>query len=137
MYGSLAAMINQFGERVLIDLTDRDDTGFIDEARIAQALTDAGSAMDVYIAARYPLPLPTTPPVLNNLVLDIARYKLDIQPDEAVTKRHDDAIRVLSLIAKGEVSLGMPPESEPESIDTAEITSAGSVFSRENGKAFI
>ncbi|ODC03233.1 hypothetical protein BFW38_06440 [Terasakiispira papahanaumokuakeensis] len=104
---------------------------------VAEVLADVASLIDSYLAARYPLPLPSVPPVLLRVSRDLVRYAVDGYPDEAVIRRRDDAIKYLEALSKGKATLGLAVEEEPESNDTAEMVSQPLLFSRENSKGFI
>lgn len=124
MYCTRDDLIQKFGTTVIEDLEYQRPNA------VAEAIEDTNGLIDSYIAARYSLPLPSVPSVLTRIARDLTRYGLDINPDDVVTKRRDDAVAFLKSLAKGEVTLGMPVESEPESLDTAEIQNDGHVFSR-------
>jgi len=113
-YATRQAMIDRYGENELIQLTDRARLGVIDDAVLGQALADAGAEIDGYLAVRYTLPLDHTPPVLMRVACDVARYRLfdDAAPEE-VRNRYTDAVKWLAAIARGLVSLGMPPAEAP------------------------
>ena len=49
-------MIDRFGEREIIALTDRDNTGGIDSTVLAKALDSAESEISTYLAPKYALP---------------------------------------------------------------------------------
>ncbi|EKE75189.1 gp436 family protein [Gallaecimonas xiamenensis] len=138
MYAALADMQARFGEVELVDLTDRTGTGAIDQAVLDNALDDAAATIDGYLGARYPLPLATVPAVLTRVACDLARYYLyDERATEAVTKRHDDALKMLRSIGDGTVTLGLPDAQTPEGSNTSTIESAGSVWGRANSKGFL
>jgi len=132
-------LIDRFGYDELINLTDRRNTGVIDDTVLSQAIADASAEMDGYLASRYSLPLITVPQALKPLCCDIARYKLyDEQASEQVTKRFDAAIKFLFSVSKGEISLGVDSlGSKAISTDLAQMQSAGSVFSRKKSQGFI
>ena len=137
-YATLADMQNRFSEAELIDLSDRGGAGVMDSAVIDAALNDASATIDGYLAARYPLPLATVPDVLNRVSCDLARYYLyDERATEQVTKRHDDALKLLDKISNGSVTLGLPLTDTPEGSNTSEVQSAGSVWSRKASKGFV
>lgn len=137
-YATLAQMQQRFSEAELIDLSDRGGTGVINSAVIEAALNDAKATIDGYLAARYPLPLATVPEVLNRLSCDLARYYLyDNRATEQVTKRFDDALKLLDKISNGAVTLGLPLGDTPEGSNTSELQSAGSVWSRQSSKGFV
>ena len=132
-------LIDRFGEDELISLTDRNNTGAIDESVLNQAINDACAEMDGYIASRYALPLINVPQTLKPLACNMARFNLyDEQASEQVTKRYDGALKFLQSVSKGEISLGVSDTgAKAQSTDFADIQSAGSVFARDKSSGFI
>lgn len=116
-YASLAQLVGRFGERLLIQLTDRatPSTGVIDAAVVAQELSNTDAVIDGYLAGRYALPLGSTPPLLADLALAIAIYKLHpFAPDPKIVDDYKDAVATLGKIATGTVRLplaGLEPQS--------------------------
>lgn len=141
MYCTKANLIDRFSEDELIDLTDRTNTGVIDDAVLDQAISDAQATIDGYLASRYSLPIASVPAVLVRLSCDIARYFLydeRLDAEHQAAKRYADTIRFLEKVGKGELGLGLTSEQNTvETNDTAQITSAGSVFNRPGSKGFI
>ena len=114
MYATLPDMSARYGEAEMIQRTDRANIGVVDVAVLDQALADAAHEIDGYLAVRYTLPLAHTPPVLMRISCDVARYRLyDDQAPEEVRNRYNDAVKWLAAIARGLVSLGMPPTEAP------------------------
>ncbi len=116
MYATLADLTARFGEQEIIQLTDRANppAGTADQAVADKALADADAEIDVYVGAKYALPLPSVPDVLRRLCCDIARYRLyeDRATDE-VRMRYEDALGLLDRIARGVVSLGIAEPPAP------------------------
>ncbi len=104
-------LIDAFGAEAVLTVADRDGDGVNDSAAIAKAISDASELCDGYLAARYPLPLVTVPAALVLQCGAIAFYFLAshgaIVPDEVRT-RYEDAIKWLTQISSGAVSLGLP-----------------------------
>lgn len=105
-YATQADMTERFGTTELIARTDRVDGQAIDAQVLGRALGDADAEIDGYLATRYQLPLPSTPPVLVRLACDLARYRLfeDGVP-ETVRLRYQDSVSLLKRLASGEVQL--------------------------------
>ncbi len=116
-YTSQNQLVGRFGERLLLSLTDRatPPAGVIDGAVVAQELANTDAVIDGYLAGRYALPLGSTPPLLADLALAIAIYKLHpFEPDPKIVKDYDGAIATLGKISQGVVRLplaGIEPES--------------------------
>ncbi len=138
-YASLADLQSRFSESELIDLSDREQTGAINLDVIDQALADASAEIDGYLGGRYSLPLPSVPDVLTRLCCDIARYLLySERAPEQLQKRYDNAVGFLKALSKGDISLGLPDSQQPDpSANTAQITSAGTMFNREDSSGWL
>jgi phage gp36-like protein len=110
-YASQADMEDRFGATELAQRTDRTNGAVIDTVVLGRALADADSEIDGYLATRYTLPLPSTPPVVNRLACEIARYRLfDDGVPETVRVRYQDAVSLLKRLSSGEVQLaGISP----------------------------
>lgn len=116
MFATKADMLARFGERELIQLTDREGTGVIDDAVLQQGLDDADAEVSGYIAGRYPLPFPSVPRPLVGYACDIARYRLtgtEVTCTEDIQQRYDYAIKFLRMVNKGEVQLGVDANGQP------------------------
>lgn len=137
-YATQQDMVDRFGSDELINLTDRQHTGAIDSEVVSQALLDANSEIDAYLASRYELPLASAPQSLVRIACDIARYRLyDEQATETVSDRYKAAVRFLDAVAKGSVRFGPSNNGQqPQSSGEATINSSGRVFGRD-GHGFI
>lgn len=116
-YATLAQLTARFGERMLIQLTDRADvpTGAIDGDIVDEQLRNTDAVIDGYLAGKYRLPLADVPPMLADLAQVIAIYKLHpSQPDPKIEKDYDQALKTLLQISQGAVRLpleGVEPEA--------------------------
>lgn len=110
-YATLADLTERYGERELVELTDRIGAGVVDMAAVSRALADAEAEIDGYLRGRYALPThEPVPPVLMRIACDLARYQLASErASEEVRTRYDDARRLLEAIATGRVRLGLAP----------------------------
>lgn len=107
---TLQHMVERFGEREMIALTDRDNTGGIDEAVLNSALNSAEVEINAYLAALYQLPFASVPVIVRDFSCDVARYRLcgsEVTETEEVRARYKDAIKFFEKVSKGEVSLGL------------------------------
>jgi len=137
-YCKLQDLIDRFGEIELIELSDNDNVGQINEDTIDSAIEDADGLINGYVGSRFPVPLSPVPSSINRIACELARYYLydDGAPDY-VTKRFDDAEKVLKGISKGEISIGITEQGEkPSSQNTVQMTSGGNVFNRKD-KSFL
>ena len=105
-YCTQADLVTRFGEQELIQLTDRDILGVIDETVLAQAIAEASGEIDGYLRGRYPLPLLATTSELSRIAGDIARYRLyDDQLIDVVEERYKQAVDWLKSVAAGRIVL--------------------------------
>lgn len=110
-YATKQDLIDSYGADRFDLLAERDGAGTRNEAKIGRALENASAIVDGYIAARYALPLATTPATLRECCISIAVYKLATDAtllSDDVRQRYEDAIAFLKDIAKGIASLGLP-----------------------------
>lgn len=140
-YATIAQLTDRFGERMLIALTDRAEvaTGVVDTDVVDRALADTDAQIDGYLAARYALPLASTPALVADLAQVIAIWKLHpYSPDEKIKKDYDDALKMLRDIADGRVKLDLAGV-EPEGVDTGgvQITDRERPLTEDNMKGFI
>lgn len=132
-YAARADMILTFGERELVQLTDRADppAEMIDDTVLQNALDWAEGLINGYLKLRYALPLSGFHQILQGLAQDVAYWRLHREPVEEVRKRYEAAIKTLKDLSEGR--LGLPDEAglEPAGQDgTVLITSEERLFSR-------
>ncbi|KAB7624325.1 gp436 family protein [Alkalilimnicola sp. S0819] len=138
MYATEQDIIDRYGEEALVLAADRDGDGQADAGVVDRALADATAEVDTYLAARYALPLASTPAVLTRLTVDIAVYRLSPAADAGTDERrqrYEDATALLSRIARGGVSLGLPvPPASSNGIAT--VTGPERRYGRGRGRVF-
>lgn len=140
MYCAKADILDLLEEQLLIQLTDDEDTGVVNEARVDKAISDACGVIDGYLGTRYPVPLATVPVLIRTYAVDIAIYTLFSRrqgpPDER-RDRYKDAVSMLAKIASGAFSLGVgDPDGTPKPSEAPRMTGAGNVFGRNRLKGF-
>ncbi|MRR15697.1 MAG: DUF1320 domain-containing protein [Deltaproteobacteria bacterium] len=113
MYCSQADITAAISEDVLIQLTDDDNAGVINQASVTAAIAQADAEIDGYCGARYTVPFVTVPAVVKALSIEIAVYYLYKRRTvpEKIEKAYDKAIAKLKDISRGLLSLGVadPP----------------------------
>lgn len=140
-YATQANLTERFGEAMLVALTDRAAvaTGAIDAAVIARALTDTDALIDGYLGTRYVLPLSEMPPLVLDLALQIAIYKLHINaPDEKISEDYKTALKMLEKIGNGAMRIqaaGVEPTSS--NAQGVQIVDRERPFTAANMKGFI
>lgn len=112
-YAAKQDLIDRYGSDDLVQLTDREGNGAINDTVVTRALEDADAEINGYLATKYPLPISPVPMVLEKLACDIARYRLyDNRATEQLTQRYKDSIRFLQEVSTGKVSLGSDASDE-------------------------
>lgn len=105
---------------------------------IDAAIGDADAEIDGYLAKRYAVPLSPAPKVINKFSKDIAVYNLfsRIGIDEGTDQktylnRYNAAIKFLTLVAEGKVSLGAEADDPATAAATGfSVKSNPRLFSR-------
>jgi len=134
-YADRAAMIARFGADEVVMLTDRSDTGAIDDANLDDALAGADGEIDGYLSGRYATPVQASRRV-QDLACDIARYRLCGGPTpvtDEIRDRYKDAIAFLRDIAAGRANLGGAVDASAEAENLVEISTGAKLFGRGNG----
>ncbi|KQQ85847.1 hypothetical protein ASF65_04740 [Aureimonas sp. Leaf324] len=108
-YASLQDLIDRFGDRELIQLTDRTNrpASVIDQTVVGRALADADALIDGYVGKVHALPLAAVPPALVKTAADIARFYLHSKPekDGAVCRRGAFGLCGLAMMASSSWNL--------------------------------
>jgi phage gp36-like protein len=87
--------IDRLGEEKVVALTDRDNAGEIDDARLMAAAQGASDTFDSYVFPRYQPPISVTGKV-KQVVLDLAIYELAsdlLETDEGQYKIYLDRMK--------------------------------------------
>lgn len=127
-YSTLADLKNQIDEEILMQLTDDEGIGIVNEDRATRGISDADEEIDGYVGIRYEVPLSTVPAIIRKLSVDIAIYNLycrrgDVVP-EVRANRYKAGIKFLEQIAKGQLSLGaQDPEGSPPDSNAPKFSS--------------
>lgn len=140
-YVTLEQLTKRFGERLLLQLTDRatPPADEIDSEIVDQEIANTGAVIDGYLARRYALPLAEVPPMLGDLALAIAIYKLHpFAPDPKIERDYDQALKTLMQISKGDALLPLEG-AEPASSGASgvEVVDRERPFTEDNLKGFI
>lgn len=123
-YCTLDQLNDRFGPATLVALTDRADvpTGEVDIDVLNRAISEADALIDGYLAARYALPLASTPPLLVSLALDITLWRLHLgEPSSKVKADFDAALRSLRDIASGTIRIPEATGLEPAAPGTSGV----------------
>lgn len=139
MYANVADMVARFGDLEVIQISDRNADGMIDDDVVLVALADATAEIDAYLG-RFRQPFTETPPILKRLCCDIARYRLTatsgVQITDEIRNRYKiDVLDLLKALARGDVQLGV--DSLGEQVATSDngvvfVNRKNRIFARDN-----
>jgi phage gp36-like protein len=115
-YATQQDLIDRFGERELVQLTDRVNkpATTIDDVVVDRAIGDAEALADGYLAKAYALPLVAVPLVLTKVTCDVARYYLHgkaAEKDGPVLRAYAEATAWLRDVSRGLVVLDVGGEA--------------------------
>lgn len=116
-YCTLEDLIDAYGERMLVNLTDRDElaSGVIDLPTVARALSGTDALIDGYLSVRYSLPLADVPPLIRDIAQIIAIWKLHpAGVDPKIEEDYKQALRSLEGLSRGLIRLSIDG-AEPQS----------------------
>jgi len=103
-------------ERTLIQLTDDAGAGEVDQTKVDDAVQYAGSMIDGYLGGRYTLPLDPVPALIRAVAVDLSIFHIysrnsDAEMPRTVSDKYPNATKLLGLIQRGEVQIGVTPIS--------------------------
>lgn len=140
-------LLDELGERTLIELTDDTGSGEIAEQLVSKAIEFAVGAVESYLRTRYTLPVPSTQ-FIKSTCVTFAVYKLYAKratfADDGVFKvkkiAYDEAMARLKDIAAGRAALDIPATEEtietPASGDQILTNARNTKFSGDNLKGY-
>lgn len=141
-YCTLTDLKKLLPEELLIQLTDDEGAGVVNQGRIDEAIAGADIEIDSYCGVKYTVPFASpVPDLAKKLSIDIAIYNLYSRKVEEIpstrAERYKNAIRQLEGIAKGLISIGEATEPTPAAgADGAQIESSDRVFTRDTMSGF-
>lgn len=112
-YCTLDDIKDHIPEKNIVQLTDDEDLGVIDQAKVDNAIATADIIIDGYLRGRYALPLSNpVPGLIKTLSVNLAIFhlysrRLELEMPEAMISRYKNALKVLEQIQKGIVTLGI------------------------------
>lgn len=141
-YSTLSDIKDQLDQARLIQLTDDERTGTVNESRVDKAISDADEEINGYVGSRYTVPLSPVPAIIRKYSVDLAIYNLYGRRDtvpEVRKDRYANAIKFLQQVALGKISLGpTDPDGNPPVSDAPEMSSDNPerIFTRDSMRGF-
>lgn len=121
-------------------LTDDENTGAVNAARVTDAIADADDEINSYVAKQYTVPLSPAPGAIKHASVVLAVHRLYLRrgkEPEHWAKEVERILAWLNKVGKGEVTLGVQPKP-PTSGETGgtKFTGETRVFKRESMDGF-
>lgn len=138
-YSEKSDILEQLDEDILIQLTDDNDAGIVDDDVVTRAIADADATIDVYCQGRYTVPLNPVPDKIRQTSVNIAIYNLYARRKGAPEDRKDrykDEIRFLEKVAKDEIKLGTATPAPTDTGGSVDIDQSDRIFTRDKMKGF-
>jgi len=141
-YCTLTDIKKLIPEERLVQLTDDEGVGVVNEARVDEAIAQADMEINAYLGGRYTVPFSSpVPDIVRKLSMDMAIYHLYSRKLEEIPQtrkdRYDGAIRILKGITEGKISIGEATEPAGES-DSAQVSTSEDdrIFTRDKLSGF-
>jgi phage gp36-like protein len=141
-YCSLPDLITAFGETELIQLTDRQGAGAVDETILDAAIAKADAEISQRLRAKgWTVPIAGSSADLLAIGLDITRFFLHVNAaPEPVKEAFERAIKKLDAYVKGWVDLDLGSLPNPSAGGAGDVeftkTAADRVFTRDTLAGF-
>jgi phage gp36-like protein len=118
MYCTLEDIKKAIPEKNIIELTDDDNFGSIDEAKVQDAIDYAEQLINGYLRGRYPVPLEPVPKIIRRLAVDLAVFQLysrrfELDMPQSMLDRRKEIIKLLEYIQAGKVLLDIETQNSP------------------------
>jgi phage gp36-like protein len=118
-YCTLEDIKSHIPEQNLIQLTDDENLGIINETRVNDAIDYADQLIGGYLRGRYTLPLDPVPGLVKKLSIDFSIFwlysrRFELEMPEGMMNRYKNALKILEMIQRGTVSLGTAEGTTPE-----------------------
>ena len=125
-------MLDRFGEDELVQLTDFQRAGAIDDTILNTALQDADERINSLLRGGYSLPFPQTPRELKPIACDLARWFLyRHEAPQHVKDAAEIALRMLRDYASGTARIDLEAAGVSAQTDTTQGNQATVVSSND------
>jgi len=121
-YATLDDLKKEISEEELIQLTDDDGLGTVNQTVVDEICERASAEIDGYLVTRYNVPLDTPHILIKRICVDLVLYYLKLRRSvvtDDIQERKKNVDKLLNRISKGQVKLGV--SEEPERVQTAEV----------------
>lgn len=122
-YSTDAELYDRIDQETVIQLTDDDNSGSVDQTVLDNKRADAAELIDTHLRGRYTVPVDPAPKILANIEADLLVYQLytrrpNYEIPESIKDSKKDALKLLMDINTGKVLL----EDQPDIAEGALVT---------------
>ncbi len=111
-YSTLTDIEKSLPQDIIIQLTDDDNIGIVNQGVVDEAIAWADDVIDNHVRGKYPVPLNPVPDMVKKISVDLSiyflynrRFETDI-PD-GILVRYKNAMALLDKIQKGQIQLNV------------------------------
>ena len=127
-YSTDADLYERMDQSLVIQLTDDDNTGSVDQTVLDDKRETCHELVNSYLRGRYPVPMAPAPAILADIEADLLVKKLyqrrpNMDIPEPVQDSYDEAMAQLKDISRGIIELEDVPSQGAESIKTNKTSS--------------
>lgn len=131
-YCTIEDVQSSLGEDKLIELTDDEDTGEVNEDNLDSCIASADRIIDGYCQSRYTVPFTDpVPALITELSINLTIAKLFArkrQQDDVIKDLERDQKALLAKINAGDIQIGISTDSPIAPVSTAKLTARTKIF---------
>jgi phage gp36-like protein len=139
-YSTKTDILEQLDEAILVQLTDDESTGLVNDDRVTRAIASADAAIDSYCQGRFTVPLSPIPDKIRDVSVDLAIYNLYSRREDTTPEtrkdRYKEGIRFLEKVAEGKINLGAATPAPVTTGNAVDIEQSERIFTRDKMTGF-
>ncbi len=121
-YATLTDIEKSLPQDIIIQLTDDNNMGVVDQAVVDEAIAWADDVIDNHVRGKYPVPLNPVPDMIKKISVDLSIYflynrRFETDIPEGILIRYKNTMALLDKIQKGQILLNVDTTNK----DTSEI----------------
>ncbi|WP_020403744.1 gp436 family protein [Gracilimonas tropica] len=122
-YSTDADLYDRIDQEMVIQLTDDDNSGSVDQTVLDNKRADASEVINTYLRGKYEVPLDPAPKILTNIEADLLVHSLyarraNYEIPDSVKESKKDALDLLMKINQGKILLEDQPDVASGSLVT-------------------
>lgn len=138
-YCTTADLTARYGAAQLLQASDREGDGVLNEEVVANACNDAAELIDSYLGERYTLPLNPVSGLVLGWACKISWFLIQSSPRNEDREAYEDALDHLDKARQGKIvlqSAGIPDAGVPVEGDLIAVAGAPRIFDANSLRGF-